>query len=50
MRHYGDEVRLEIDQHCPQETIDFLAARFGLNENQVFPVSGLVNIQNKNLI
>jgi polyphosphate kinase len=44
MRHYGDEVRLEIDQHCPQETIDFLAARFGLNENQVFPVSGLVNL------
>ncbi|MDC9728282.1 MAG: polyphosphate kinase 1 [Methyloprofundus sp.] len=44
MRHYGDEVRLEIDEHCPQETIEFLAARFGLSENQVFPVSGLVNI------
>jgi polyphosphate kinase len=44
MRHYGDEVRLEIDTHCPQETIEFLAARFGLSENQIFPVSGLVNI------
>lgn len=44
MRHYGDEVRLEIDAKCPQGTIDFLVARFGLNENQVFPVSGLVNL------
>ncbi len=44
MRHYGDEVRLEIDKNCPEETINFLAARFGLNENQVFPVSGIVNI------
>jgi len=44
MRHYGDEVRLEIDINCPQETTNFLAARFGLNDNQVFAVPGLVNV------
>ncbi len=44
MRNYGDEVRLEIDARCPQETTDFLVARFGLETGQVFSVDGPVNL------
>lgn len=44
MRNYGDEVRLEIDGKCAEDTINFLAARFGINENQVFLVNGPVNL------
>jgi len=44
MRNYGDEVRLEIDAKCAKETINFLAARFGINDNQVFLVNGPVNL------
>ncbi|NOQ12946.1 MAG: polyphosphate kinase 1, partial [Methyloprofundus sp.] len=44
MRNYGDEVRLEIDAKCAEETVDFLAARFGLNDDQVFLVNGPVNL------
>ncbi len=44
MRNYGDEVRLEIDANCPEETIDFLVARFDLARDQVFLVDGPVNL------
>lgn len=44
MRNYGDEVRLEIDANCPEETIGFLKARFGLQSGQVFRVNGPVNL------
>ncbi len=44
MRNYGDEVRLEIDANCPDETINFLKARFGLQDGQVFRVNGPVNL------
>lgn len=44
MRNYGDEVRLEIDANCPEETIDFLVARFGLTPDRVFLVDGPVNL------
>ena len=44
MRNYGDEVRLEIDAKCAEETVNFLAARFGLNDDQVFLVNGPVNL------
>ncbi|MCX7075995.1 MAG: RNA degradosome polyphosphate kinase, partial [Methylococcales bacterium] len=30
MRNYGDEVRLEIDANCPDETVSFLLGRFGM--------------------
>ncbi len=44
MRNYGDEVRLEIDVNCPEETIHFLKARFGLADGQVFLATGPVNM------
>jgi len=44
MRNYGDEVRLEIDANCPEETITFLQARFGLNADHVFLATGPVNV------
>ena len=44
MRNYGDEVRLEIDSNCPEETITFLLARFGLTQDKLFLVEGPVNL------
>ena len=44
MRNYGDEVRLEIDSNCPEETINFLLARFGLTNDKLFLVEGPVNL------
>ncbi|NOQ65491.1 MAG: polyphosphate kinase 1 [Methyloprofundus sp.] len=44
MRNYGDEVRLEIDAQCSEATVNFLAARFGITEEQVFLVNGPVNL------
>ncbi|MGR9073118.1 MAG: polyphosphate kinase 1 [Gammaproteobacteria bacterium] len=44
MRNYGDEVRLEIDANCPDETVEFLLARFGLSRDQLFLVEGPVNL------
>lgn len=44
MRNYGDEVRLEIDANCPEETVDFLLRRFGLTRDRLFLCSGPVNV------
>jgi polyphosphate kinase len=44
MRNYGDEVRLEIDANCPDETINFLKTRFELTDGQVFLADGPVNV------
>lgn len=44
MRNYGDEVRLEIDINCPEETINFLKSRFGLTDDRVFLATGPVNV------
>jgi polyphosphate kinase len=44
MRNYGDEVRLEIDANCPDETIEFLLARFNLTRDRLFLVNGPVNL------
>jgi polyphosphate kinase len=44
MRNYGDEVRLEIDANCSEATVKFLAARFGITNDQVFLVNGPVNL------
>lgn len=44
MRNYGDEVRLEIDANCPEETIAFLVARFGMTRERLFLVNGPVNL------
>jgi len=44
MRNYGDEVRLEIDENCPEETVFFLKERFRLNVERVFYANGPVNL------
>jgi polyphosphate kinase len=44
MRNYGDEVRLEIDANCPEETVDFLLGRFDMTRDRLFLVDGPVNL------
>ena len=44
MRNYGDEVRLEIDANCPDETVNFLLARFELTPDRLFLANGPVNL------
>ncbi len=44
MRNYGDEVRLEIDSLCPDETVNFLLARFDMTRERLFLVNGPVNL------
>ena len=44
MRNYGDEVRLEVDANCPEETINFLLARFELTPDKLFLANGPVNL------
>ena len=44
MRNYGDEVRLEIDAACPDDTVSFLLDRFELNRDRLFLVDGPVNL------
>jgi polyphosphate kinase len=44
MRNYGDEVRLEIDAQCPDETVAFLLARFEMTRDRLFLVDGPVNL------
>ncbi|MDD5275385.1 MAG: polyphosphate kinase 1 [Methylovulum sp.] len=44
MRNYGDEVRLEIDAKCPEDTVNFLLSRFELTRDHLFLVHGPVNL------
>ncbi len=44
MRNYGDEVRMEIDSHCPEETSLFLKERFSVHADRVFFAEGPVNL------
>lgn len=44
MRNYGDEVRLEIDSACPDETVSFLLDRFEMNRERLFLIDGPVNL------
>jgi len=43
-RNYGDEVRLEIDANCPDETVSFLLERFEMTRDRLFLVDGPVNL------
>jgi polyphosphate kinase len=43
-RHYGDAVRLEVTDECPEDLLNYLLARFHLKEDQVFQVNGPVNL------
>lgn len=43
-RRYGDMVRLEVSDKCPREVADFLLAQFGLAEDDLYQVTGPVNL------
>lgn len=43
-RHYGDAVRLEVADHCPEDLVQFLVGRFGLAADDVYLVDGPVNL------
>lgn len=43
-RRYGEEVRLEVADNMPDNLIDFLLNKFGLNDSQLFKVNGPVNL------
>lgn len=43
-RNYGDAVRLEIADDCPEELETFLTSRFGLEPRDVYRCNGPVNL------
>ena len=43
-RRYGDAVRLETAHDCPGEILKFLLDQFGLTEDDLYKVSGPVNL------
>jgi polyphosphate kinase len=43
-RRYGDAVRLETAHDCPEEILTYLLAQFGLNADDLYKVSGPVNL------
>ncbi len=43
-RNYGDAVRLEVADHCPVESIDYLKTHFRLQDCDVYQVEGPVNL------
>ena len=43
-RQFGDEVRLEVADNCPQQISDYLLAQFNLNQDDLYRVDGPVNL------
>ncbi|WP_018875336.1 polyphosphate kinase 1 [Thioalkalivibrio sp. ALE31] len=43
-RNYGAGVRLEVADNCPQEVADFLLQQFHLDPDDLYQVTGLVNL------
>ncbi|MCL1886832.1 MAG: polyphosphate kinase 1 [Betaproteobacteria bacterium] len=43
-RHYGDAVRLEVGEDCPQELSNFLLQQFNLEQKDAYYVNGPVNM------
>lgn len=43
-RRFGDGVRLEVADNCPEELIQFLLREFGLTERDLYKVHGPVNL------
>ena len=43
-RRYGDAVRLETAHDCPDEILAYLLEQFGLTDNDLYKVSGPVNL------
>ncbi len=43
-RRYGEAVRLEVADNCPQDMVDFLLKTFELDEEALYQVNGPVNL------
>ncbi|GAC1372800.1 MAG: polyphosphate kinase 1 [Aquirhabdus sp.] len=43
-RRFGRAVRLEVTSHCPNNIVEYLLRRFGLNQTQLYKVNGPVNL------
>jgi len=43
-RQFGDEVRLEVADNCPQQISDYLLAQFNLGPDDLYRVDGPVNL------
>ncbi|MCC7547051.1 MAG: polyphosphate kinase 1 [Burkholderiales bacterium] len=43
-RHFGDAVRLEVADLCPPSMSEFLLQQFGLDANDLYQVTGPVNL------
>lgn len=43
-RHYGDAVRLEVADNCPNQAAQYLLRRFKLNQDDLYQVPGPVNL------
>jgi polyphosphate kinase len=43
-RQYGDEVRLEVAENCPQQVSDYLLGQFKLGQEDLYRVNGPVNL------
>jgi polyphosphate kinase len=43
-RNYGDEVRLEVADNCPDSIMDYLLGQFGLGLDRLYKVDGPVNL------
>jgi polyphosphate kinase len=43
-RQFGDEVRLEVADNCPQQISDFLLSQFKLGPDDLYRVDGPVNL------
>jgi len=43
-RRYGDAVRLEVADNCPDDMAEFLLAKFGLERDSLYQVNGPVNL------
>ena len=43
-RRYGDSVRLEVANNCPEELVSYLLHQFGLSADDLYRVNGPVNL------
>ncbi|MDX1451286.1 MAG: polyphosphate kinase 1 [Oleiphilaceae bacterium] len=43
-RRFGEAVRLELADNCPDHLVSFLLKEFGLNESELYQVAGPVNL------
>ncbi len=49
-RNYGAALRLEVSEHCPQDSIDFLQQHFHLQRRDIYRVNGPVNLSRLSMV